>query len=341
MNPSLTSVAQRAGVSLSTASRAFSQPDRIGTDTLARIRAAAEDLGYRTPSAKTGSQPLAIAVVVPDVSNPIWADFVKSAQSQAFFSSNILVLVDGDGAAERERNLVSNLVGRVNAFIIGAPRHDPDELVDLCQGAPVVLVNQTSERCHCVVADNESGLRQSIDYLHALGHTHLAYLQGSPQSWSNARRVRAVSTLTAERDMELSMLGWQHESAAGGNAAAATVLASGATAVITHNDPMALGMVQGLRSLGASVPGDISVIGTDRSTWTEQTNPELTTIEVPLRRAAILSTNLIAELTDPKHDRDSGHPRIEHLTTQLVVGHTSGAAPHRQPRTTNGRTTRT
>lgn len=332
MSPSLTSVAQRAGVSLSTASRAFSQPERIGADTLTRIRAAADELGYRAPTSRTENRPLTVAVVVPDVSNPVWADFVKSAQTQAFFTNNTLVLVDGDGSAERERALVSNLVGRVNAFIIGAPRHDPDELVELCDGAPVVLVNQTSDACHCVVVDNESGLRQSVDYLHALGHTHIAYLQGSPQSWSNSRRVRAIDTLTTERNLDLSLLGWQQETAAGGHAAAATMLASGATAVIAHNDPMALGMVQGLRSLGASVPGDVSVIGTDRSTWTEQTNPELTTIEVPLRRAAILSTNLIAELTDPKHDKDSGAStgntqRVQHLSTQLVVGRTSGAAP--------------
>ncbi len=92
--------------------------------------------------------------------------------------------------------------------------------MQLAGDTPLVLVNRSSPECDCIVADSEDGIRQAIDYLVALGHEHLAYVQGSPQSWSNQRRVAAVEEFCKARDVQLSLLGWQQETLAGGHAAA-------------------------------------------------------------------------------------------------------------------------
>ncbi|WP_338885983.1 LacI family DNA-binding transcriptional regulator [Rhodococcus sovatensis] len=331
MAPTLTQVAERAGVSLSTASRAFSAPDRIGADTLARIIAAADEIGYSAASGRTFDVRRAastVAVVVPDIGHTVFASFVKSAQAQGWHRRQTVVLTDTDGSADREREVIGELQSRVDALVVCAPRLPAEDIVQLAGDTPLVLVNRLSDQCDCVVADSEDGIRQAVDYLVALGHSHIAYVQGSPQSWSNSRRVEAIQKFGAERDIEIEILGWQQETLAGGHAAAASVIATGASAVMTHNDPMAIGVMNGVRSMGFSVPGDLSVIGIDDSPLAELAHPALTSISVPMGRAGLVSSDLVFQ----RAAEPDSEPRVVHLPTQLVVRASSGPSRDRTGR---------
>jgi LacI family transcriptional regulator len=327
--PTLTEVAQRAGVSLSTASRAFSAPDRIGAETLARIIAVADEIGYRaaTPSRASELRQSAttVAVVVPDIAHTVFASFVKAAQAQGWHRRQTVLLTDTDGSPDREREVLGELQGRVDALVVCAPRLPADDIIQLAGDTPLVLVNRFSDHCDCVVADSEDGMRQAVDYLVALGHERIAYVQGSPRSWSNERRVRAVQACCTNREVDLDLVGWQQETLAGGHAAAASVIATGATAVITHNDPMAIGVMNGVRSMGVSVPDDLSVIGIDDSPLAELTHPALTSISVPMARAGVLSLDLVFQRAT---DVDAPAREV-HLQTQLVVRASSGPARDR------------
>ena len=87
MAATLTDVAKRAGVALSTASRAYSDPERVGPETLRKVLAMAQELGYQPPVGRV-TESLAddgtttVAVIVPDIANPVFAAFVKAAQGQ-------------------------------------------------------------------------------------------------------------------------------------------------------------------------------------------------------------------------------------------------------------------
>jgi LacI family transcriptional regulator len=192
----------------------------------------------------------------------------------------------------------------------------------LCSRIPVVLVNREASGTDCVVADANDGLRQTIDYLAALGHRRIAYVQGSQLSWSNEHRVGLVRSLTAKAGLDLEVLGWQAETVAGGTAAAASVVATGASAVITHNDLMALGVVAGARGLGVRVPDDLSVVGIDDIPLAAITHPTLTTVAVPMARAGALSL----ELLERRLAGDRQTPRAVRLPTQLVVRESTGPA---------------
>ena len=80
---------------------------------------------------------------------------------------------------------------------------------------------------------------------------------------------------------------------AGGQAAAASVVASGATAVIAHNDLMALGIMAGAAALGVEVPTDLSVVGIDDTPLAEVSRPTLTSIQVPMSRAGVMSVDML------------------------------------------------
>lgn len=336
MAPTLTEVAQRAGVSLSTASRAFSEPDRISPETLARVVRAAEEIGYVASSPRrqrTTSRPsrsTTVAMTVPDLANPIIASFVKAAQAHGWYRRQTLVLTDADGSPDREREILGELHGRVDGFIACSPRLPAHDIVELCGDAPLVLVNRDSDEAPSVLADTEHGLRQAVEYLRVLGHEHLAYVQGNQLSWSNEHRVAAMRRLADEHDVELDVLGWHAETMAGGNAAAASVVATGATAVIAHNDLVALGIVDGAAQLGLTVPEDLSVVGIDDTTIASVAKPQLTSIQVPMSRAGVLSVDLLHALLAQDDDVDPA--RTVHLPTQLVVRQSTAPAPGWDPR---------
>jgi len=330
VRPTLTDVAQRAGVSLSTASRAFSDPDRISPATLRRIVSVAEEVGYVASSPRrdrTGGVPTrstTVAMVVPDIGNPVFASFVKAAQAHGWHRRQTLVLTDTDGSPDHEREIIGELHSRVDGFIVCAPRLPAHDIVQLCGDTPLVLVNRESQEAHSVVADSAVGLRQAVEYLRVLGHEHIAYAQGSPLSWSNQTRVDAIRQLTAEADVELDLVGWQEETIAGGEAAAASIVATGATAVIAHNDLMALGIVNGAETLGLDVPSDLSVVGIDDTPLGRVCRPALTSIQVPMPRAGVISVDLLHQGFTAGAEKNAASPRTVRLPTQLIVRQTTG-----------------
>jgi LacI family transcriptional regulator len=324
VNPTLTDVAKRANVALSTASRAFSDPDRLGPDTLRKILKVAQDLGYSPPAraAEAAGEPAAvtIAVVVPDIANPVFSAFVKAAQGQGRHNRHTVVVADSDFDPDREREAIAHLRGRVDGMVVCSSRLDADEVLGLCGRVPAVLVNREAAGADCIIADATQGLRETLDYLTALGHRRIAYVQGSARSWSNAHRVEVIRSLGEQYDIDLELLDWQTETVEGGTAAAARVVASGASAVIAHNDLVALGVMSGARALGVRVPDDLSVVGTDDISFGTLAQPALTSISIPLARAGTLSMELLARAAAG----DRATPRTQRLPTHLVVRASTG-----------------
>ena len=326
MASTLTQVAKLAGVSLSTASRAYSDPARLGPETLRKILVAAQELGYEAPAARLVDSPAqesrTIGVVVPDVANPVFGAFVKAAQGEGWHYGQTVVLVDTDFSADREREAIVHLRSRVDGLVICSPRLDADTVLELCGRVPAVLVNREAAGADCIVADASDGLRQAVDYLDALGHRRLAYVQGSARSWSNGQRVARVEELTGKAGIDLQVLGSQAETVEGGIAAAASVIACGASAVIAHNDLVALGVVSGARTLGVRVPDDLSVIGIDDIPLATASAPALTTISVPMAKAGSLALAALRRSTGGERPT----PRTVRLPTQLVVRASTGPA---------------
>ncbi|WP_226352636.1 LacI family DNA-binding transcriptional regulator [Pseudonocardia sp. ICBG601] len=317
MAPTLTDVARAAGVALSTASRAFSDPDRLGADTRRKILAAAQELGYAPRAVETSPAPatLTVAAIVPDIANPVFSRFVKAAQARGRQSRTTVVVADTDYDPERERETIADLRGRVDGVVVHSSRLDGAEVLDLVGATPSVLVNREVAGGHCVTADSEQGLRQTVDHLDALGHRRIAYVQGRRDSWSNQHRTGLLRALVAEYGLELDLLGWHTETVDGGTAAAARVLASGATAVVAHNDLVALGLLTGARALGVRVPDDLSVVGFDDIPFAALSDPGLSSVATPMDRAGTLALEILGRAAVGERTA----PRAIRLPTHLVV----------------------
>jgi DNA-binding LacI/PurR family transcriptional regulator len=307
--PLLGDVAKRAGVSLATASRAFSEPDRLARATRDRVLAAAIDLGYA--SGATSSR--TFAAIVPDISNTVFAALVKSMLQSAWPGRHKMILVDTNEETDREREQLRQAAG-LDGVILCSPRLSPEEISELTSATPVVVINGSALGATSVLMDTAQGVFQAVEHLAALGHRRLGYVPGPATAWANQQRLRAVTAACAQYDLQLMQVGNQAATVHGGSAAAASIAVSDATAVIAYNDLVALGLESGLRALGYRCPDDISIIGIDDLDVAAASDPGLTTIRVAIERSGALAVELLLE-------RISGKPAVEdvHLNSQLIV----------------------
>ncbi|MFF9563629.1 LacI family DNA-binding transcriptional regulator [Leifsonia sp. NPDC014704] len=313
-------MARRAGVSIATASRAFGEPDRLAAATRDRVLQAANALGYDSPQAATATR--SFGVVVPDVANPVYATLLKAIHSQAWHGRHRTVLFDTDEDRWREREQIEQ-ARKLDGMLLCSPRLPDDDVLTLAGDTPFVIVNRYIEGAPCVLMDMENGPQQAVEHLAALGHTHIAYAAGPLGSWADGRRAATITKACERFGIRLTHLSHQAASIEGGRAAAAPVIASGATAVVAYNDLVALGLEAGMSEMGRSCPADISIIGIDDIDMASAVNPGLTTVKMPIERCGALAVELLLQVM-------AGATVAEAATlgSQLIVRGTT-AAPSR------------
>lgn len=285
--PTVRDVAKLAGVSISTVSRALSMPHMVNPQTRALVITAAEELGYEPNAAARGLRSGVtnnIGLVIPDLENPFFATVTKGVQARARNEGYAVFIADSDEDSELELKLIANLSKQVDALILASPRASDQALLGVVGTKPVVLLNRKVPGLPAVVVDNQSGVVQAIAHLRALGHNKIAYAAGPVQSWSSSQRLSAIRQVaTEQQEVEIIELGNFRPYISGGFQVADLAVASGATALFTYNDLMALGVIERLRQRKISVPHELSVVGFDGISLATLISPALTTVALPLK----------------------------------------------------------
>jgi LacI family transcriptional regulator len=324
--PTLADVAAAAGVATSTVSRAFSRPQRVNHRTREHVLAAAERLGYLpNPAAQAleSGRTRTIALLVPDITNPYFAGVIKGAERAAAAAGLTLVLGDTAESPTTEAELLKRLARAVDGFVVSASRLTDDGLREAAERTPIALVNRAAAGLACVVADFDSGTRQIVDHLASYGHRSFVFVGGPAESWSGARRWQGLQTAAEERRLAARRSGPYLPTLTGGPAAADAVLAGGATAVVCHNDMLAIGLMRRLAERGLSVPEDMSVVGFDDIFGAAFCHPALTTLAERTEDAGARAVELLVQQVPPR--QHEGPTRV--LPTHLVVRASTGPAP--------------
>jgi len=329
----LRDVARLAGVSAATASRALAQPHMVSPARRADVERAATALGYRHPNAAARTAWRSLGLIVPDMENPFFAAIAKAVQRRARTAGLAVLVADTDDDATLEAEPIAQMHELVDGIILCSPRTHDEALVELTASGPeVLLVNRRSEHLRSVVVDNRDGVRQALAHLHALGHRHVAYAGGPRASWSDAERRSGLAPEVHGLDgLTTTTLGHFPPTFAGGVAAADLLVASGATAVLAHNDLMALGLLDRLRARGTAVPEEVSVVGYDDVPAAGFVSPALTTVAVPLDRLGRAAVDL---LLDPDAAVGTeGDPTLAAASHVLPVALTvrASSGPARRP----------
>ncbi|OZF30836.1 LacI family transcriptional regulator [Rhodococcus sp. 14-2483-1-1] len=327
----LKDVALEAGVSMATASRAFTSVDLLAPHTRQRVLEAARRIGYDAP-APTRSR--TILVLVPDVSNAVYARMLRAIQEKLWPGRHRMLLADTAEDPAREIELLDTVGREADAVILCSPRSDPADVARAIGSTPLVVVNGESNGSPAILMDVEQGLRQAAEHLQSLGHRSFVYVPGPAASWANRTRAQILSDLSSERGFDLAVVGNQSADVHGGLAAAAAVVASGATAVVAYNDMVAMGVQAGIRSLGYRCPTDISIVGIDNVDIAAASDPGLTTVMVDIESSGSLSIGLIMDQLDGKPWREDS----VRLRSQLIVRGSTARPPESAAET--GRRTR-
>ncbi len=326
LRATITDVAARAGVATSTVSRAFSRPERVNHVTREHVLAVAAELGYLpNPAAQAleSGRTRTIALLVPDITNPYFAGVIKGAARGAAAADLTLVLGDTAESAAGEERLLRRLGRSVDGFVLSASRLPDDDLRRAAELGPVVLVNRATNGLPCMVADYDSGTRQIVEHLASLGHGSFVFAGGPAESWSGHRRWLGLQRAAADLGLTAQRFGPYTPTLAGGPAAADAVVSSGTTAVVCHNDMLAIGVMQRLVERGRTVPGDVSIVGFDDIVGADFCTPSLTTLA---ERTEDAGRRAVEALVLQSNSR-TAHEAVRLMPTQLVVRDSTGPPP--------------
>jgi LacI family transcriptional regulator len=318
-------VAARAGVSLSTVSRALNGNPTVDPALVERVRDAAAALDYTaSPVARSLvlGRTQTVAVVVPDLGNPTFQAILRGLSRAASADDYHVLVADSAESVDEERVLASATRRRTDGVILCAPRLPQDELDRLVGGLrPVVLINRTSGEVPSVRADYRNALGAELAHLHELGHRRIVFLAGAPGSVANAARLEAIAGFVAGHPgTEVSEIPCGVDFEAGA-AAGAAVLASGATAALAFNDLVAMGLLSAVQASGCRVPEDLSIVGFDDIPFARYTTPPLTTAAVPAAEIGAQAWTRMRELLE---GAEPGHPVT--VLPQLTIRGSTGRA---------------
>lgn len=327
--PTIYDVARVAGVATSTVSRALNNPDRVSERTRERVLVAAAELGYPPGprrSRLTSGRHDTVAMVLSDITNPHFFELIRGAEQRAKAAGTTLVIVNAEESPRIELDQIRGLAGSVDGFVLASSRLPDRQLEDLADQHRIVLLNRELHGISSVALDTGSGCRQILEHLASLGHESFTYCAGPPGSWMGAARWAALSAAAEEHGLTARRVGPYTPTVANGGVAADGALRADTTALVAHNDLLAIGILRRLAQRGVRVPEDLSVIGFDDIFAADFVQPSLTTLGGPGDQAGRLAIELLLDLVPSLHapaDTVPG-PHQVRLPTQLVLRDSSG-----------------
>lgn len=340
MHATIHQVADAAGVSISTVSRALSGRGRVAERTRRRVARLAHELGYHPNDlarSLLAQSTQTIAVVVPSITNPFFPELVEGIERVAAARGHLLLLCDSADDHDRVwRDLAALRRRRVDGMILVGPTLDPGRLAAVTRGVPVVTVDRgvPLAEVSVVTSDHAHGSRLAVDHLVGLGHRRIALFRGSRGATVSRSREQgfwdamAAHGLSVDERLVLNSGFTEDE----GAAAADRLLAGPApTAVVAANDLNAIGAIAAFERAGVRVPADMSVVGFDDIHLARYVRPRLTTIHQDIRGLGARAAELLIDdlLGEAEPER-----RHEELAVRLVIRESTGPAPSspQQPR---------
>jgi len=309
--PRLKDVAEAAGVHAATASRALDErrSAMVRAETVARVRQAASDLGYRVNRMARGlkmNRSFTIGMLIPDITNPFFPPIVRGAEDCLAEAGYTLILGNTDNDEWKERRHVAGMLERqVDGLLLATARRQ-DPLVDELRAgaAPLVLVNRTIDRggVAAVIPDDQAGMLLAVEHLYQQGHRRIGHVGGPMDTSTGARRASgfaaAMKLLGLDEGPAVESVAFAE--LAGRDAARFLLVGNPElTAVVAANDLIALGTIEANEELGRSCPGRLSVVGFNDMPFVERFRPPLTTVRIPEyeigRRAAQLILSRIEQ----------------------------------------------
>lgn len=288
----LISVAKLAGVSRATAARAFSNPELLRQETLHKVMTASRQLGFRpnriAQQLRTQSTQI-IGVVIPTLSNPVFAEQLQAMENAAKRHGYSLLVATTDYQPAQESEVIESMLRqRVDGLILTVADADNNAVLDALQreATPVVLLNNQPQRLPipAICVDNFRAMYDATCHLQRLGHRHIGMIAG-PMWQSDRARLRYQGYCQAMRAQGLTALPViempKHTQSSFSTLQPYLRGSNALTALLCSNDLLALNTIGSLMRAGYRVPQQVSIVGFDGIDLGQQLFPALCSIIQP------------------------------------------------------------
>lgn len=317
-------VARLADVSTAVVSYVLNDgPGTVAPRTRDRVLHAVDILGYR-PNASaralaTGASQL-LGLVVPDISNPLFAEFALSIEAAAKARGYAVLLANTEDDERVERQQVANLVDRgVDGILLASVRSAPD--FSETGSTRIILLNAAVEYPDAAAVGTNAfeGARTATNHLIDHGHTHIGLIIGRTNSTSMEAREAGWLKALEDRQLNPGPIARDGFSREGGYEAARRLFNTPhhPTALFASSDLQAAGALSALHKLGKRVPEDVAVISFDGTAESRFSVPPLTTIRQPISEMASKVVELATSRQPPKY-------LYESFTPQLIIRDSCG-----------------
>jgi LacI family transcriptional regulator len=336
---SLQDVADRAGVSLATASRVMGTgPRRVGAQMVERVTAAAAELGYSTNLAARAvatGRSSTMGVLVHDIADPYFSTIAASLIDTAEAQGVLVSLANAFADPAREQAYVALMRSqRARAVVLIGSRTDDAagqealrrELQAFRKGrGRAVCIGQALSGVDTVVPENAAGAQSLAVSLVAHGHRSFAVLAGPAVLLTARDRVDGFRAGLATQGVVLDPADVVHGAFTrdGGYEAMSSVLASSRdrpSCIFAVNDVMAVGALARLRAEGLAVPGDVAVAGFDDILTLRDVSPPLTTVRLPLSAMGELAGRLALG------EAEADSPRVLPVRGEVIMRESTAVA---------------
>ena len=323
-------VADKAGVSVATVSRAFNLPDVVSDDVRERVLATAKRMGYSPNAAARALRSRKthiVGAVIPSLDYAIYAKMVNAFQ-KSFSQHGYMTIVLTTGFDNRAIfDKVKLLVERgAEALVLVGAVEDPalrKFLRETTLPAVTTYSHLPDEIVPSIGFDNAKAMETMVDHLAGLGHKEFA-LVSSIFDGNDRQRARIEGYQTALRRLKLSGADriFSHPYSIEDGAAAMHEIYNACpqiTAIVCTSDVHAFGVLSECRRMGLRVPQDVSVTGFDDAEYAVRLEPPLTTTFVPADEMGVAAaTALHRALTKGQK------PTWLQLDTKLILRESSG-----------------
>ncbi len=331
MGLTIREVAKAAGVSTATVSYVLNERGKVGRNTRDLVLTTVKHLGY-VPNIHArrlaSHNALMLGMIVSDFENPFFTDIIKGFLERTRQLGYEAILSDTNYDPQRTREAARRMMAHnVSGVAIMTSEINPRLVKELARRkiAVMFLDSGPAQRYVSTLSiDYDSGIRQIVQHLYALGHHRIAFVAGRAKLKSNLARLHAFETSMAALGLKPGPVLHGDLRFEGGLAAGLAIakMSPLPTAVVAVNDLTAIGVMKALVSCGCRIPQDISVTGFDRTRLAEYNTPSVTTVDIRRDSLGRTAADVLHELCTSTNPRGKKYD----ISAELVVGQSTGAA---------------
>jgi LacI family transcriptional regulator len=323
-------IAQKAGVSVVTVSRALNKKPDINSETREQILSIAREFDYRPDGlarSMVTRRTRTLGMVIPDM-EPFCASIVDGVSSEALKRGYSVMLCNRQDSADKELELIRLLrEKRVDGMLI-YPLQADHRYIDELKNSPVpyVLLNRHAGELACdyVISNNVEGAYTATRHLLERGRRGLVYVCPEPRPSSGRERiagcVKAMDEFGLPRESLRVAVCRDHIGSCYDVTKDLLKEDNTIDAIFTWDDRLAFGAIKAISDAGLRIPGDVALVGYDDVESSAYLTPPLTTVRNPSREIGQTAVRVLLDRLELKEEKE---PERIVLKPELIVRESS------------------